>query len=219
VTPPAEPAAPTLRRDALANRDRILAAAVDAFAEEGLGVSLVEIARRAGVGNATVHRNFTKEGLLDALFDEWFARRRSAAEEALKDPDPWHGLTSYLEDVLRDASRNRALAELVAIRLRQRQKAVPQFARLVQRAHESGALRTDVTPEDIFLVVLGVGRTLQVTGESSPDQWRRHLAIALDGLRARVGQSPLPCKPISARQLDVAFSSWAGALLGGPRGN
>jgi AcrR family transcriptional regulator len=56
-----------LRSDARENRDRILAAAAQAFAEHGLSVSLIEIARRAGVGNATLHRNFTKEELVEEL--------------------------------------------------------------------------------------------------------------------------------------------------------
>ena len=82
------------RSDARENRDRILAAAAQAFADEGLGVSLIEIARRAGVGNATLHRNFTKEQLIDELFQDWYGRRQAVAECALADPDPWHGLVS-----------------------------------------------------------------------------------------------------------------------------
>ena len=76
ATPPAETAR-CLRSDARENRDRILAAAAQAFADEGLGVSLIEIARRAGVGNATLHRNFTKEQLIDELFRDWYGHRRS----------------------------------------------------------------------------------------------------------------------------------------------
>jgi AcrR family transcriptional regulator len=217
MLPTSQPAAPRLRRDAQDNRDRIIDAARIAFAEEGLGVSMIEIARRAGVGNATVHRNFTKEQLLQALFDDWFDRRRTAGEEALTDPDPWHGLTAFLEDVFRDASRNRALADLFQIRVRQRAKLVPQFPRLVRRARESGVLRADVTPEDISLIMLGVARTLNITGETSPDQWRRQLAIALDGLKAREGQGPLAGKPISSGQLDRAINRWAEPVLGGQR--
>jgi hypothetical protein len=62
ATMPAETAR-CQRSDARENRDRILAAAAQAFADDGLSVSLIEIARRARVGNATLHRNFTKEQL------------------------------------------------------------------------------------------------------------------------------------------------------------
>lgn len=82
-----------MRSDARENRDRILAAAAQAFAEHGLSVSLIEIARRAGVGNATLHCNFTKEQLVEELFCDWDPSGALAAR-ALADPDPWHGLVS-----------------------------------------------------------------------------------------------------------------------------
>src|SRR4051794_28266292 len=81
----------SMRSDARGNRDRIVAAAADAFAAEGLSVGLVEIARRAGVGNATVHRNFTKDELVEEVFGPWFRDRMAVAELAGQDPDPWHG--------------------------------------------------------------------------------------------------------------------------------
>ncbi len=116
VITPAEQQPRCQRSDARENRDRILTAAAQAFAADGLSVSLIEIARRAGVGNATVHRNFTKEQLVEALFQDWYARRRGFAERALADPDPWHGMVSFLDDVLAEGARNRALSALFAIR-------------------------------------------------------------------------------------------------------
>src|SRR6202167_2577795 len=100
---PAEPVR-CQRSDARENRDRILTAAAQAFADQGLSVSLIEIARRAGVGNATLHRNFTKESLVQALYDEWRAKRHAAAVLALEDPDPWRGLQTFMTDTLDDAS-------------------------------------------------------------------------------------------------------------------
>src|ERR1700748_1699443 len=87
-----------LRRDAAENRQRILCAAREAFALEGSDVSLIEIARRARVGNATLHRNFTKESLVQALYDEWRADRYADARRALEDPNPWHGLRTVMGD-------------------------------------------------------------------------------------------------------------------------
>jgi AcrR family transcriptional regulator len=206
------------RRDALENRERIVTAAREAFAQDGVDVSLIEIARRAGVGNATLHRNFTKESLVEALFEEWFEHHRSAGEQALQDPDPWHGLTVFLEDVLADASRNRALLDIFMIRLHHRAGpaagAVPPHAHLVRRAQESGDLRPDAGLEDLFLVFWGIGRTLSITGEASPEQSRRQLAIALEGLRARPGQTPLPGEGISNSKLDDLIGNWAESTLG-----
>src|ERR1700722_10234416 len=106
-----------LRRDAAENRQRILSAAREAFALEGIDVSLIEIARRAGVGNATLHRNFTKESLVQALYDEWRAKRHAAAFHALADPDPWRGLQTFMTETLEDAFRNGRMVVLIIITL------------------------------------------------------------------------------------------------------
>ena len=200
VTTPAGTAR-CLRSDARENRDRILAAAAQAFAEEGLSVSLAGIARRAGVGNATLHRNFTKEQLVEELFQDWYARRRVIAERALADPDPWHGLASFLEDVLADGTCNRAIGVLFAVCPGWRERFRAMMTGLLARAQEAGAARADLTAEDLAVALLGVAGTMSITGQSSPDQWRRHLAIVLDGMKARHGQR-LPGLPPSPDQLD-----------------
>src|SRR5262249_57037239 len=96
------------------NRTRHETAGARAVAVEGFSVGLVEIARGAGVGNATLHRNFSKEQLVEELFRDWYAHRQAVAERALADPDAWHGLVSFVEDVL--GTCNRAIAALFAIR-------------------------------------------------------------------------------------------------------
>ena len=80
MTSPARP----LRRDAELNRQRILAAAGELFAERGLAVTLDDIARHAGVGVGTVYRRYPdKELLIDALFEERLTALCEAAEAAL----------------------------------------------------------------------------------------------------------------------------------------
>ena len=202
-----------LRSDARENRDRILAAAAQAFAEEGLGVSLIEIARRAGVGNATLHRNFTKEQLVDELFQDWYTRRQAEAERALAHPDPWHGLASFLEEVLADGIRNHAMGPLFAVRPDWRERFRALISSLLTRAQEAGAARADVTAEDLALVLLGVARTMAITGQSCPGQWRRHLAIVLDGINAQHAH-PLPGLPATPEQLDSDLSQWSCRVLG-----
>src|SRR6266852_3170263 len=162
VTTPAD-AARCQRSDARENRDRILAAAAQAFADEGLSVSLIEIARRAGVGNATLHRNFTKEQLIDELFQDWYGRRQAVAEAALADPDPWHGLVSFLEDVLADGTRNRAIGALLAVCPGWRERFRDLMTGLLARAQDSGLARGDLTVADVTLALLGVARTMAIT--------------------------------------------------------
>jgi AcrR family transcriptional regulator len=202
-----------LRRDAAENRERILCAAREAFALEGSDVSLIEIARRARVGNATLHRNFTKESLVQALYDEWRAKRQAAGELALDDPDPWRGLQTFMTDTLEDASRNRTLVDMFMIRLHHGAIADNPLARLMRRAQESGDLRRDASLEDLFLMFWGIARTIGITGRDAPDQLHRQVAIALDGLRARPGQSPLPGNAVTKDQLDRLIEDWSEATL------
>jgi AcrR family transcriptional regulator len=202
-----------LRRDAAENRQRILSAAREAFALEGIDVSLIEIARRAGVGNATLHRNFTKESLVQALYDEWRAKRHAAAFHALADPDPWRGLETFMTDTLEDASRNRTLVDMFMIRLHHGAVAGNPLARLMRRAQESGDLRRDAGLEDLFLMFWGIARTIGITGRDAPDQLHRQVAIALDGLRARPGQSPLPGEAVTKDELDRLIGDWSKATL------
>ncbi|MGH3067549.1 MAG: TetR/AcrR family transcriptional regulator [Streptosporangiaceae bacterium] len=196
------------RSDARENRDRILAAAALAFADEGVGVSMIEIARRAGVGNATLHRNFTREQLIDELFQDWFGRRQAVAEEALADPDPWHGLVSFLEDFLADGTRNRAIGALFAISPGWREQALAMLGELLGRAQDAGSARADLTVVDLTLVLISVARTMDITGECSPGQWRRHLAIVLDGMKSCHPQR-LPGLPASPEQLDCGLREWS----------
>lgn len=202
-----------LRRDAAANRQRILCAAREAFAQEGIDVSLIEIARRAGVGNATLHRNFTKQSLVQALYDEWRDKRQAVAVRALADADPWRGLEMFMTDTLQDASRNRTLVDMFMIRLHHGATADNPLAQLMRRAQESGDLRRDAGLEDLFLMFWGIARTIGITGRDAPDQLHRQVAIALDGLRARPGQSPLPGDPVTKDQLDRLIGDWSEATL------
>jgi AcrR family transcriptional regulator len=201
-----------LRSDARENRDRILAAAAQAFADDGLSVSLVEIARRAGVGNATLHRNFTKQQLIEELFQDWYARRRAIADRALADPDPWHGLASFLEDSLADGTRNRAIGVLFAVSACWRERFHAMLTALLVRAQEAGTARADLTAEDLTLAMLGVAGTMAITGQSSPGQWRRHLTIVLDGMKARHAQR-LPGLPPTPDQLDRDLTEWSCGVL------
>ena len=84
--------APALRVDAERNRERILQAARQLYASEGLGVSMASVAREAGVGKATVARRFaTRDELITAIFADRMDGYAAATADALADPDPWHG--------------------------------------------------------------------------------------------------------------------------------
>jgi AcrR family transcriptional regulator len=208
---------PRLRRDAERNRQRILAAASDAFAEGGLAVTMDEIARRAGVGVGTVYRRFPdKELLIEALFEQRIDELLALAEAARDEPEPFAGIERFLETFLAVQAADRGLTEVVlgtprgrSRVARARGRIAPVVEDLVARARAAGELRADVAASDLALVQFMVAALIDYTAEVDAGAWRRMLAIVLDGLRARRdGPSPLPRAPLDEAQLDRAMAAW-----------
>ena len=218
TTARSSPAAePRLRRDAERNRQRILVAAAEAFAEGGLGVTMDQIARRAGVGVGTVYRRFPdKELLIEALFEQRVDELVELAEDALAHEDAWAGLVRFFETFLSLQAADRGLKEVVLStahgqdRVRHaRARIGPAVRALVERAQAQGGLRPDVSGPDIALVHFMVGAIADYTPDVEPDAWRRLLAIVLDGLRSRRdGPTPLPAPSLRDEQLDRAMAAW-----------
>ena len=103
-----------LRVDAARNRQRVLAAAAEVFAERGLDVSLDEVAHAAGVGVGTLYRRFpNKEALVEALFEDKVQNMVVLAHEAEAFEDPWAGFVYFIEHALERQVRNRGLREVL----------------------------------------------------------------------------------------------------------
>src|SRR3712207_1143930 len=138
-------AAPQLRADARRNRERIVAAALDSFAAEGVECQVAEIARRAGVGNATVFRHFpTKRDLLAAVTEARMQSMTAVAEEALAMPDPAIALRHFLDAMCRLHVADHGLKQMAAShfngddRLRRcRDGLVTRLGQIVDRAKRS----------------------------------------------------------------------------------
>jgi AcrR family transcriptional regulator len=209
MTAPATTSTRPLRRDARANRDRIVAAARAAFAADGIEVPVEEIARRAAVGMGTLYRHFpAKEDLVDAVLEETFDRIVGAAEQALTEEDAWRGFCGFLEQFFALHVKNRGLKDMLATQTHGRERADamrarmrPLIRRLVKRAQEQGALRADFAPEDMPFVIWSVGRVIEETKAVAPELWRRHLGFLLDGLRAEAA-TPMPHPPLTRAQLN-----------------
>src|SRR6476469_5774575 len=104
-----------LRKDAERNRLRILDAAGELFAQRGLGVTLDDIARHAGVGVGTVYRRYpNKEVLIDALFEQRIQAICAIAADALAIADPWDAFVYSLETGAELPARLRGLKELLS---------------------------------------------------------------------------------------------------------
>ena len=104
-----------MRADAQRNRTAVLAAAEAVYAEQGVEVSLNEIARRAGIGNATLYRHFpTRESLLSAVYTEHLERYCEIAEDAAQADDPVTALRDCVTATCELQATNRGLADLLA---------------------------------------------------------------------------------------------------------
>jgi AcrR family transcriptional regulator len=185
------------RADARRNRQRVLETADKAFAAEGMGVPIDEIARRAGVGPGTLYRHFpTKEALFMAVA---VSRVRASIEEArrqAKDPDPATALFAYLRGLGAQFQARRDLIEVMAAGGQTLHEARPELAHelnraigtLLTRAQTAGAVRTDVTVDDVMKLVVGVFSASTQFGRGSENAGRL-LSVVFDGLRAADRQS------------------------------
>jgi AcrR family transcriptional regulator len=215
-TAPTTPERP-LRRDAERNRQRILEAAREAFAEDGLSVTLDEIAHRAGVGVGTIYRRYPdKEKLIDALFEDQINAFVAMAEECLGQDDAWTGLLTFFERATEAHACDRGFKEVALSGYhgldrcsRAKELMLPVVSRLVERAQADGSLRTDVAPTDLPLLQLMLGSLSDCTRDVDPDVWRRYLGIVTDGLRAQcLGPTPLPRDALSPEQTQDAMRAW-----------
>jgi len=205
-----------LRKDAERNRQRILDAARELFAEEGLGVTLNDVAHHAGVGVGTVYRRFPEKAqLVEELFEQQIGQLVGLVEEGLADPDPWRGLTGFLRRNLEMQACDRAFRQLVldtpegAERVGQiRDRMFPLAAALVQRAKDAGALRDDFQAEDVPMLMLMLTTILDSARDVEPELWRRYLEIIIQGLRADpVAPDPLMTPSLDAQQVPCVMAA------------
>jgi AcrR family transcriptional regulator len=187
-----------LRADARRNREAILKAARVEFAKHGGDAQMDDIARRAKLGVGTLYRHFpTKDALAGALAIDHFTQVTEIARDAEHIEDPWEAFETMLLRGAELFSRDRAMAEVIALApnamsdAKSRTELEAIGARVMRRAQKAGVLRKDARPDDIGLIMCGVGATAS-TGRFGPTAWRRHLRIALDGLRTSGPTSKLP---------------------------
>jgi AcrR family transcriptional regulator len=199
-----DPPGRSLRSDARQNRERILAAAQEAFCELGIDASVEEIAARAGVGIGTLYRRFsTKDALIDAVFEKHLDQLAQTARRALEATDAWDALLEYLSCVVRLQAADRGFSEIIGVHqhseqlvARARGRLRPHVERLIVRAQEAGKLRPDIVYEDVSVLLWTTGRVVDATREVEPEFWQRYLALIVDGLRSQHA-NPLPRPPLT----------------------
>jgi AcrR family transcriptional regulator len=171
-----------LRADAARNRENVLRAARDAFAEHGYGVPLDEIAARAGVGPGTVYRHFpTKDALFEAVVtarvQDLVADARARADAS----DPGDAFFGFLARVAAESAAKRDLPDAISIAGSLREDLNAALDVLLRRAQQAEAVRADVRIPDLIVLLKGLFASLA----DISDPARRDLVFAVlaDGLR------------------------------------
>ncbi|MGZ8647269.1 MAG: TetR/AcrR family transcriptional regulator [Solirubrobacteraceae bacterium] len=188
-----------LRADARRNRERVMTAARAVFAEQGRDAQMDDVARRADVGVGTVYRHFpTKVALLNALSDELFAVVAAHARTLVDSDDAWEAFLAAMWFGGEKTAGDRAFTEIMAASSDLPPRTCPgkedlfvTVGELMGRAKGEGRMRPDVRIDDVPLLMCGVGSASGMP-HPSPNAWRRHLAIVLDGMRAEAASGPLP---------------------------
>lgn len=208
-----------LRKDAAANRERLLAAGRDLFARHGLGITLNDVAHHAGVGVGTAYRRFANKGeLIDAILERQDEEMEQILHAALAEPDPWKGLVLYLERSLALQAKDRGMAQIFAGRYGRahthdetRDRLAPLVNRVAERARDAGVLRGDATGTDLIFLQIAFSSVAIVAQdgprlddrEDTAQLYRRYLWIALDGLRAGNASSDLPVPALTTAQTHM----------------
>ncbi|WP_265565628.1 TetR/AcrR family transcriptional regulator [Streptomyces hygroscopicus] len=197
------------RADALRNRERIVAAAREMFVEFGPDVPFDEIARRAGVGNATVYRNFPdRDALVREVVCSVLDRTSEVAERALAESgDAFEALEHFVHAAADE--RVSALCPMISSTFDQhhpdlvaaRERVERLVAEIMDRARVAGRLRPDVGVGDVMVAVAQLSRPPAGTACLSADRFvHRHLQLFLDGLRAPA-RSELPGTAVTMEEL------------------
>lgn len=197
------------RADALRNRERILTAAREMLVESGADVPLDEIARRAGVGNATLYRHFPdRTALVHEVVLFVMARIAESAERAAaEEPDPFGAVRRFTHEAADE--RIGALCPILSgvfepgepCVTAERDRLESAVRALFERAQSAGRMRPDVAVGDLLVALTQLTRPLPGTACPVNDQFvHRHLQLLLDGLEAP-GRSELPGIPATLEGL------------------
>jgi AcrR family transcriptional regulator len=193
---------PTMTRkrrvDAEYNREHILDVARAAFAADGLDLPMREIARRVGVGVATVYRHFpSRQELVSAVLKEQVERCGEEMQAALTDPDPRHALRGVIlrfgERQAQDRGLNEALFGLHsagAAFADQRRAHAQAFTQLVQRARKAGVVRDQVSVQDARIALMAITSFRNLPGDRAQVAIRRLTDLLLAGVLNE--EAPVP---------------------------
>jgi AcrR family transcriptional regulator len=180
------------RADAVRNRRRVERAASEVFAERGMGASVADVAARAGVGNATVYRNYpTKTELLAEVAIRWLTGMEEVARRFEAGADPVAAFRGLIEAIFQRLREDRLAADLLRAGnitgdvAAARRRVEARTTAVLRRAARAGAVADDVTYADLSVLVLGTAQRLTDMGESEPAAWQRMAGFVLSAVAPR----------------------------------
>jgi AcrR family transcriptional regulator len=185
-----ESATKTLRADARRNRDKLLAAALTLFTEQGTDVPLEAVARQAGVGVGTLYRHFpTRDALVEAVYLQELDRLHEGAAELLAGHAPDEALALWMDLFVQYAATKKGLSGAMQSVIasggnpysQSRAKMVEALSLLLDAARAEGTVRDDLDAEDVLLAMGGIW-TLPVE-PGWEQRARKLLGLVMDGLR------------------------------------
>ncbi|HET9654420.1 MAG TPA: helix-turn-helix domain-containing protein [Kineosporiaceae bacterium] len=178
-----------MRADARRNRESLLLAAERAFSEQGVEVSLEEVARRAGVGIGTLYRHFpARDALVEAVYRREVEIVCEAAETMLCELPPEQALVAWTDRFVRYAATRRgmsiALKSMVGAEsdlfAYTQERVRGAASAILTAAADAGVIRRGVDPMDVLRLLSGI---CLVTGPALEEQAPRLVSLVLDGLR------------------------------------
>jgi len=181
-----------LRADAQRNRDQLLAAAAQAFSQDGPDVTLEAIAKDAGVGIGTLYRHFpTREALIDAAYRNELARLCDAAAELVQRMPPDRALRTWMDRFADYMTTKRGMAGALRAVIasggnpyaESRDRLTAAITTLLEAGAATGTVRSDVEAGDALASLMGV--SLAAGDPAQRDQAGRMLDLLMDGLRHR----------------------------------
>jgi AcrR family transcriptional regulator len=171
------------RADARRNRERLIAAARELFAESGTSVPLTAVAKAAGVGTGTAYRHFpTQEALVEAAYRDEIGHLRDAASELLRERPPADALDAWLHRAIDHLATERGLSEalqaaLAGVHAESRDAILAALTELLDAAQSAGTVRGDVDALDVAAALGGVYLLAE------PGRAHRLMRVTIDGLR------------------------------------
>jgi AcrR family transcriptional regulator len=174
--------------DAAEKRERLLRAAGEVFARDGIEAPMPAVAAAAGAGVGSVYRQFpSKEDLLAALVVRRLDTVTADIEAALaRGGEPWAAFVGLLWELADRQASDDVVAEAMATVTEHPSVAVratrceQRLEELLAAGRERGALRPDASPRDVRLLLAAVRAVRR--REPEPESWRRMLELGIDGL-------------------------------------